>query len=253
MNDERLVAVGTGIRTVGQLSTEAMAWIRKADKVLYVVSDPVAEEAIKQLNRNGAQSMSHFYAENKPRTETYKQMVEFTLTQLRAGHCVCLAVYGHPGVLVYPTHEAIRRARAEGFKARMLPAISTEDCLFADLGIDPVVGCQSLEATDFLVSSRRIDPYSHVLLWQIGGLGDATFKRHGFEIRGMAQLVQKLTQYYPAEHLVYLYEASIFPGVEPMIRSGPLGYLPHITPPPSSTLYVPPVSAPPPDPLGWVR
>ena len=70
MNDERLVAVGTGIRTVGQLSTEAMAWIRKADKVLYVASDPVAEEAIKQLNRNGAQSMSHFYAENKPRTET---------------------------------------------------------------------------------------------------------------------------------------------------------------------------------------
>jgi hypothetical protein len=253
MNDERLVAVGTGIRTVGQLSTEAMAWIRKADKVLYVVNDPVAEEVIKQLNRNGAESMSHFYAENKPRTQTYVEMVEFILTQLRAGYRVCLAVYGHPGVLVYPTHEAIRRARAEGFKARMLPAISTEDCLFADLGIDPVVGCQSLEATDFLVSSRRIDPYSHVLLWQIGGLGDATFKRHGFEIRGMPQLVQKLTQYYPPEHLVYLYEASIFPGVEPMICSGPLGYLPHIAPPPSSTLYVPPVSAPPPDAFGWVR
>jgi hypothetical protein len=110
-----------------------------------------------------------------------------------------------------------------------------------------------LEATDFLVSSRSIDPYSHVLLWQIGGLGDATFKRHGFQIRGMPQLVQKLTQYYPPEHLVYLYEASIFPGVEPMICSGPLGYLPHIAPPPSSTLYVPPVSVPPPDAFGWVR
>jgi hypothetical protein len=253
VNDEQLVAVGTGIRTVGQLSTEAMAWIRKADKVLYVVSDPVAEETIRQLNPKGAESMAHFYGENKPRVETYKEMVEFTLAQLRTGHRVCVAVYGHPGVLVYPTHEAIRRARAEGFKARMLPAISTEDCLFADLGIDPVVGCQSLEATDFLVNSRRIDPYSHVLLWQIGGLGDSTFKRHGFQIRGMPELVQKLTQYYPAGHIVYLYEASIFPCVEAMIRSGPLGYLPYVAPTPSSTLYVPPVSAAPLDPLTCVR
>jgi hypothetical protein len=135
----------------------------------------------------------------------------------------------------------------------MLPAVSTEDCLFADLGIDPVVGCQSLEATDFLVNSRYIDPYSHVLLWQIGGLGDSTFKRHGFEIRGMPQLVQKLTRYYPPAHIVYLYEAAIFPGVEPMIQSGPLNYLPHITPTPSSTLYIPPVGAAPPDPLAWGR
>jgi hypothetical protein len=238
MNDERLIAVGTGIRTVGQLSMEAIAWIKSADKVLYVVSDPVAEAAIQKLNPSGAQSMAHFYAENKLRSETYREMVDFTLEQLRAGHRVCVAVYGHPGVLVYPTHEAIRRARAAGFKARMLPAISTEDCLFADLGIDPVVGCQSLEATDFLINLRRIDPYSHVLLWQIGGLGDSTFKRHGFAVRGMPQLVRKLMQIYHPAHVVYLYEASIFPGVEPMIRSGPT---------PSSTLYIPPLSTPPPD------
>ena len=251
MNDERLIAVGTGIRTVGQFSMEALAWIRKADKVLYVVSDPIAEEAIQSLNPKGAESMARFYGENKQRADTYREMVEHTLGYVRAGHRVCFAVYGHPGVLVYPTHEAIRRARAEGFKARMLPAISTEDCLFADLGIDPVAGCQSLEATDFLVNSRRIDPYSHVLLWQIGGLGDATFKRHQFDVRGMPQLVQKLMQLYHPNHTVYLYEASIFPGVEPMIRSGPLGYLPNILPTPSSTLYIPPISAPPPDPSAW--
>jgi hypothetical protein len=34
----------------------------------------------------------------------------------------------------------------------MLPAISAEDCLFADLGVDPADhGCPSYEATDFLV------------------------------------------------------------------------------------------------------
>ena len=44
-----LVVVGTGIKTVGQMTPESIAWIEKADSVLYVVGDPIAEEAIKQL------------------------------------------------------------------------------------------------------------------------------------------------------------------------------------------------------------
>ena len=48
-----LVVVGTGIRTVGQLTIEAVAWLRQADKVLYVVSDPVAEAMLKELIPEG--------------------------------------------------------------------------------------------------------------------------------------------------------------------------------------------------------
>ena len=247
MSDVRLIVVGMGIRVVGQFTPEALAWIRKADEVLYVVNNPIAEEVIKTLNPEGAKSMAHFYGENKPRMDTYREMVELVLSRVRAGKRVCLAADGHPGVMVYATHEAIRRVRAEGLEARMLPAISTEDCLFADLGIDPVVGCQSFEATDFLINVRHIDPYSHVLLWQIGGLGDFTFKRHAFDLKALPQLVQKLMRYYRPDHLAYLYEAAIFPGVEPMIRSGTLGDLQYAKPTPSSTLYIPPVSAPPPD------
>ena len=54
-------------------------------------------------------------------------------------------------VFVQPSHESIAIARLEGFSARMLPGISAEDCLFADIGLDPGKdGCQSFEATDFL-------------------------------------------------------------------------------------------------------
>jgi hypothetical protein len=38
----------------------------------------------------------------------------------------------------------------------MLPAVSAEDCLFADLGVDPgAAGCQSHEAADFLILDTR--------------------------------------------------------------------------------------------------
>lgn len=248
MFDERLIVIGTGICTIGQLTTESIAWIRKADKVLYIVSDPIAEELIKSLNPKGAESLFHFYAENKPRIQTYNEMIDLTLTYLRAGKIVCLAAYGHPGVFAYPTHESVRRARAEGIKARMLPGISAEDCLFADLNIDPAMaGCQSFEATDFLVNGRIIDPSSHLILWQIGVLGDATFKPQTYDIKGLPQLLQKLYGYYSPYHNVIVYEAPIFPGVEPVMREVPLYHLPWTGISAVSTLYIPPAIQPRPD------
>jgi uncharacterized protein YabN with tetrapyrrole methylase and pyrophosphatase domain len=247
VNGENLVVVGTGIRAIGQLTVETIAWIKSADRVLYVVSDPVAEEAIRTLNPEGAESLLPYYDENKLRSETYREIVEVAMVYLRQGLRVCVAVYGHPGVLAVAPHEMIRRARAEGFTARMLPAISAEDCLFADLGVDQVGGCSSYEATDFLLNTRIIDPASHLILWQIGGLGDATYHKYDYNVRGLDQLARKLAAYYGPNHQVTLYEAAMFPGVEPLIRSGPIYHLPHGRPTPNSTMYVPPLSQAQPD------
>jgi uncharacterized protein YabN with tetrapyrrole methylase and pyrophosphatase domain len=249
-----LVVVGTGIRTVGHLTMEAVAWIKQADKVLYVVGDPVAELMLKELNPDGAESLTHMYAEGKQRIETYNQMVERTLECIRAGMVTCMACYGHPGVFVYPSHESIRRARAEGYSARMLPGISSEDCLFADLGVDPgISGCQSYEATDFLLNGRVIDPSSSVVLWQIGVVGDATFKASGYDLSAMPLLIERLLAIYPASHPMYLYEAAVFHGCDPIIRqitAVELGYGPLSA---GNTLYIPPAHPTRSDPTTYYR
>src|SRR5205814_1606435 len=142
------------------------------------------------------------------------------------GDLTVAAFYGHPGVFAYPSHESIRRAKREGFRARMLPGISSEDCLFADLGVDPAVGgCQSYEATDFLLNNLVIDSSSQLVLWQIGTLGDWTYKTRMYDIRAMPLLVQKLARFYPMTHVLTVYEAAIFPGAEPMIAQMPLYWL----------------------------
>ncbi|WP_178133947.1 SAM-dependent methyltransferase [Vineibacter terrae] len=249
-----LIVVGTGIRTVGHLTVEAVAWIKRADKVLYVVGDPVAELMLKELNPAGAESMTGMYAEGKPRIDTYNEMVERTLACVRAGLVTCMACYGHPGVFVYPSHESIRRARAEGFSARMLPGISSEDCLFADLGVDPGInGCQSYEATDFLVNCRVIDPSSSVVLWQIGVVGDATFKPYGYDLSAMPLLIERLLSIYPPTHPMYLYEAAVFHGCEPVIRqitAAELAYGPLSA---GNTLYIPPAYMRTADPTTYLR
>ena len=73
------------------------------------------------------------------------------LAEVRAGRRVCGAFYGHPGVFTRVPNKAIAQARAEGFEAHMEAGVSAEDCLYADLGIDPgEVGCQQYEASQFM-------------------------------------------------------------------------------------------------------
>ena len=159
---------------------------------------------------------------------------------MRRGLNVCAAFYGHPGVFVAPSHEAVRRAREEGFRARMLPGVSAEDCLFADLGVDPArFGCQCYEATDFLVHGRQVDTTAALVLWQIGTVGNSAAAEEATP-SGLAVLVQVLLELYPSDHEVVVYEASPYPGFDPLIRKVPLVSLrpEHVTA--MSTLYVRP-------------
>src|SRR5919197_1068481 len=113
-----------------KLATDPEA-IEGADELFYVASDPVASDWLEVLHPN-AHSLNPLYRIGEPRIDTYEAMVDTILSSVRQGRRVCAAFYGHPGVFVYPSHEAIRQARDEGFEARMLPAVSAEDCLFAD-------------------------------------------------------------------------------------------------------------------------
>src|SRR5215469_15932550 len=129
-----LIIVGSGLQAVRHLSFESKMAIEQAEKVLYAVTDPVSELWVKKMNPN-SESLTIFYQLGKFRQNTYNQMTELTLKYVK-GLNVCVVYYGHPGVFVDPSHNSIKQARAEGFNAVMLPGISAEDCLFADLGID---------------------------------------------------------------------------------------------------------------------
>ena len=166
---------------------------------------------------------------------------------MRAGREVCVAFYGHPGVFVEPSHAAMRRAREAGFEARMLPGVSAEDCLFADLGVDPAeAGCQSYEATDFLLRRRRFDPTAALILWQVAAVAVTTYTT-GLHRRGLRVLADRLLEEYPAQHRVTLYEAAVFPFGEPLVDELPLELLADCDPRPLATLYVPPLEPRPAD------
>jgi uncharacterized protein YabN with tetrapyrrole methylase and pyrophosphatase domain len=238
-----LTVVGTGIELAVHVTPQALAEIQRADDVPYLVADAATGAWLRSLTPR-ARSLKHLYQPTAHRAVSYEAIVDELLSRVRAGLRVCAAFYGHPGVFVQPSHEAIRRARAEGFEARMLPAVSAEDCLFADLGVDPGrTGCQSYEATDFLVHERRIDPTAALVLWQVGGVGDRGYPPEATP-EHLQVLVDTLLASYPADHEVVLYEASPYPVCPPFVSRLSLAELPTASVPMLATLYVAPAAPP---------
>jgi len=225
------------------VSPRSRSCIEQADVVFAAVSDPLVELWLQQMHAD-VRSLQPLYAEGKSRHDTYREMVEAMLVPVREGKRVCGAFYGHPGVFATVPHRAIAQARAEGFDAIMEPGISAEDCLYADLGIDPgQVGCQHFEASQFMFYRRRIDPSACLVLWQVGIAGDRSYRRFGTGPAHRRLLVDLLLHDYPASHEVIVYEAATLPITLPRMERMPLSALVDATLHDYSTLVVPPARA----------
>jgi uncharacterized protein YabN with tetrapyrrole methylase and pyrophosphatase domain len=241
-----LSVVGVGIKLAAQTSLEAKAHIEAADRVFYLVTDPGTEYWLQTLNET-AESLQRFYVGRQSRLTTYLEIIEYILEHVRQGLNVCAVFYGHPGIFVFPSHRAIARAQDEGFDAVMLPGISAEDCLFADIGVDPArKGCQSFEATDFLVFGREFDPHSNLVLWQVGVLGEVGYQ-NSLDPEKLKILVGRLAQVYSLDHQVIVYEAARYPVCDPMILKTTLGELEAAKISSISTLFIPPMDQKKPD------
>lgn len=239
----RLHIVGLGILLGGHLPPLAANAIAAAEVVFVAAADPLVEQWVRSLHPQ-VRSLQPAYVDGEARTASYARMVDWMLTEVRAGRRVCAAFYGHPGVYAWVPHAAIAAARAAGFPALMEPGISAADCLYADLGLDPGEhGCQHHEASQLLLYRRQLDPSALLVVWQIGVVGDRSLKRRSTGAAYRALLVERLSEDWPPEHRVALYEAACLPHQAPRIEWMALEALPEATVAMHTTLVLPPARA----------
>jgi uncharacterized protein YabN with tetrapyrrole methylase and pyrophosphatase domain len=230
-----LTIVGLGIQAAEHVSVGALTVIRECDKVFHWVADPIATAWLEDLHPS-AESLNPFVVEGKSRVEAYDAIVEHVLAEVRRPARVCVAVYGNPSFGVDVTSSFRTRGRAEGFPVVVLPAVSSLDCLFVDLGVDPFKrGIQLFEANEYLADPRG-DVRTDLVLFQVGLLGTRKF---GFSGTSMATLATLLTRAYGDEHEVVLYEASWFPERAPRVERLRVDELVAAKTLTVTTLYVP--------------
>jgi hypothetical protein len=239
----KLTVVGAGITAVSQLTLEAVGCIEEADVVFYHATSGVMATHIRHLNPN-AVDLYEYYDEGKHRRITYVQMAELILKEVRRGLSVVGVFHGHPGYFVKPVRRSLAIAELEGYETRMLPGISATDCLFADLRIDPgVIGAQIIRASQILRRNPPIITENHLVLVQVGAVGDNSFSFTGYERKNLGRLFEKLISIYGETQDAVYYMAAIFPGLDPTILVRSLAEFnePHVRKQVhSGTLYVPP-------------
>lgn len=242
-----LVCVGVGMTLGSHLTPLSRSYIEKSDVVFAGLSDGIVELWLAKLH-DDVRSLQSFYQEGKSRLDTYREMVDAMLAEVRAGKRVCGAFYGHPGVFALPPHRAIEIARKEGYSAHMEPGVSAEDCLYADLGIDPGrFGCQHYEASQLMLYRRRLDTSAYLVLWQVGVAGDRSLARFSTGAAYRQILVDVLLRDYDADHEVILYKVPTLPTQQPRIERLALRKLPDADIDMHVTLVVPPATALKPD------
>ncbi|WP_208002231.1 SAM-dependent methyltransferase [Luteimonas yindakuii] len=237
----RLSCVGLGMMLGAHLAPRARSEIASADVVFVAAADPIVERWVQGMHAD-VRSLQSCYGDGRSRHAAYRDMVSMLLAEVRRGARVCGAFYGHPGVFATVPHRVIAQAREEGFDAWMEPAVSAEDCLYADLGIDPGrVGCLHLEASQYLAYVRTVDPTAYLVLWQIGVVGDLSVSRRSTGAAERALLVEKLLgDRYPPDHEVILYEAATLPVDRARVLRITLAGLVDAAPSMQATLVIPP-------------
>jgi precorrin-2 methylase len=237
----KLIFVGLGIKSISHVTIEAQGWIKQSDIVIHHLVDPLTEKWINKLNRNNF-SLSGLYQLNKPRIETYKEMVKTILEPVEEGKTVCVAMYGNPAFYVHATHLAAKKARKKGHYVEINPGISSLDCLLADIDMDIVnEGLQILEATSILCGYKKIDPSSNLIIMQPGPVGEPLYKRGKIDKDSVRRLVKVLVAKYGLNHYIYIYNAAIYSISQPFVKKCRLSYLEKHFEIYLSTLYVPPL------------
>jgi uncharacterized protein YabN with tetrapyrrole methylase and pyrophosphatase domain len=239
MRKGSLTVVGVGYQIAIQTTLEAQYSITNAERLFYLVNDKLTEQWLRSLNRRSV-SLAECYVEGRPGMDCGNEMVDRMISVVRRGFRVCAAFAGHPGIMLYAAHEAVRRTREAGLQATMQPGISALDCLYADLGIDPASnGCQVFAATDFLIHQRKFDPCSALILLQTGALGLTKYSSKNDRLPSRLQvLTEVLLDSYPPDHEVVIYDRPSIPFCNPNIQKILLNKLPDADVSFVSTLYL---------------
>ncbi|USD39166.1 MULTISPECIES: SAM-dependent methyltransferase [Ferrimonas] len=215
MTQGRLDVVGLGISIPRHTSKFTESQIRHADQVYYLVAHPVAEEYLEGLNPK-ARSLQRHYHEQSSRPKSYRAMTDEVVSAVAAGQRVVLALYGHPNVFASISKWSVNEVRALGLPAQNHPGIGADDCLIADLNIDPGNrGMSHFEAGFLSMFQVPPTPHCYMVLWQIAVAGDTSCTSFEGDASQRQVLVDKLLKYYPEDHPVCLYEAATLPVTEP--------------------------------------
>lgn len=248
----RLVCIGVGMTAGAHLTASAKRHIERADILFIDVPNALFGAWLKDMHGD-VRDVGTIRAEQRLPGETNLAIAEILLTEVRKGANVCAAFYGHPGTFGGPARVAIQLARNEGYSTHLEPSLSAEDCLYADLDIDPgKYGCQHYEASQLMRYRRSIDSSAYLVLWNVDTPQDALVAKSNTSAYRKV-LLDALAGDYTPDHMVVVYRPPTLMDRNPYVLKLPLALLPWAAIGPQACVVLPPAAELLPDPIRQAR
>jgi len=214
-NPVDIYIIGTGMVGYRQLTKEAEDALKESEKSYLVHLHGMFEDYVDQMDIE-THDLRDLYEEGKPREETYREMATTVLDAAEeATEPITLAIYGHPMVFVSPSRMVLERAPERDLMVETRPGISSMDCLYVDLELDPGrSGIQMFEATDLITREYQLNSHVPAMIWQVGSVGRVDYDTSDQKPEQFTPLREYLQQFYPDDHTVTLAQTSTYPITE---------------------------------------
>lgn len=237
--------VGMGMRSVDQISREALRAIKGSKRLFLIDGSPGIAAYFKAQGMEVIDLAKH-YEEGKDRLQTYIEMAQDVVASAIDDGPVSFGLYGHPTVFAYPPFLVKAVAESCGLTVGVVPGISAMDCILAELMIDPAThGMQMFEATDVVIRRRTLLTDVQTLIWQIGALETGLYSTKPGSPTRFNRFVSHVTNFFPSAHKVVAIFASDNPFIPTVIYRFKLGELPTYADKLHGgfTLHIPPLHA----------
>jgi len=212
MGTKDVYIIGTGMVGYRQLTDECRELMKRAERIYLLHPLPEVKRHIANKYQEPV-DLTEQYEQGQERARAYKSMAETVLDSAsEADGPVVMAVYGHPTVGVTPTGIVRRRGDKCGISVSVFPGISSLDCLYTELGVNPLDrGLQVFEATDLLVYQIDLDTAMPAFVMQVGLVGTHLYDNRESAPERFVPLREYLQTHYPDDHVVYFVRTATIP------------------------------------------
>lgn len=204
--------LGTGMVGYHQLTQEAEQLLDQVERVYLLHPLPEVREFIRSLCQS-VMDLTEEYKQGSDRSRSYETMARRVVDgAVDASGPIAFVLYGHPTVGVTPTRLVEEMADESGLRTEITPGVSSLDCLYTDLSLNPFArGLQLFEATDLLVYDIDLDPATPAFVVQIGLTGTRLYDDRDSTPERFTPLKEHLLQFYPPKHEVSLVRTATHP------------------------------------------
>lgn len=217
--EKKLYLLGAGIKSLSHLSNETVGYLKGSDRILYLLNEPMMAKWVEETFNN-CMSLDDHYFNSDRRLDSYHSIADQIISELQDNNTVSFLIYGHPCFYSMPgLIAASSLAENNNIEVQLVPAISSIDCLYADLAIDPANGgVFVVDATELITTRKVFDHSCHVAILQVSMIGNSGLPTDKTDLESLEKLKDYLLDFYGRKNGCVIYEAPLYPGMKPKIR-----------------------------------